>query len=330
MKNNAISIWLFICALFVLAMVGIGGATRITHSGLSITEWKLITGILPPMSAIEWESEFDKYKQIPEYKIVNNQITISDFKKIYFLEYFHRIMGRATFFICIIPLLLFFAFKKIDKKFFFRMIVIFLLIGVQGLIGWFMVKSGLKHRISVDEYWLAFHLIFALFIFSLIFIESLKFPNQKILDKSLIVDNKFLSFVTFIIMPIQIFFGGVTAGNHIIHFCNQNSHDICNFSFQKTIMFQSSMTFFCFHKLLAFAIFFSAIIIVYFYFRDNKKTIIFLIFALIAQITLGIVTIFSSQTFEYINHIAVLHQINGFILHGVLIYLLYKQKNADF
>ena len=328
MKNkNQISLWLFLCVILIFCIVGIGGATRITHSGLSITEWKPIVGMIPPFDEKNWNIEFEKYKQIPEFQSINNKMTLSDFKKIYFLEYFHRLIGRVIFFACMIPLFLFFAFKKIEKKFFFQMICIFSLIGIQGLIGWFMVKSGLVGRTSVNEYWLAFHLCSALLIFSSIFIQFLKvFFNYRDSIFLSIKRNKFLFFVTFILLPMQIFFGGLTAGIRIINFCYQNSHDVCNFSFIQTITFQSEMPFFYFHKLIAFILLFSIICISFFYFKKNTKAILSLFLFLIIQIILGILVIFLPKDFLYINYFAVIHQMNGFFLEAILLYLFVKQN----
>ena len=331
MKNkNIISVWLFICTILIFFMVGIGGATRVTHSGLSITEWKPIIGLIPPLNEKIWNDEFEKYKKIPEFKLVNNQMNFDDFKKIYFLEYFHRLIGRIIFFVCMAPLFLFFIFKKIDKKFFFKMFFIFSLIGMQGLVGWFMVKSGLIDRTSVNEYWLAFHLCFALLIFSLIFIQLLKvFFDERFDYKdsifSKIKENK-LFFVTLFLTPIQIFFGGLVAGIKIINFCYKNSHDICNFSFSKTIAFQSEMPFFYFHKLSAFILFFSIICISFVYFKKNIKTILLLMSFLTVQIILGILVIFLPENFLYINYFAVIHQMNGFIIEVILLYLCYAQN----
>lgn len=328
MKNrNILSLWLFTCTILVFLMVGVGGATRITHSGLSITEWKPIVGIFPPLNQESWKIEFEKYKQIPEFKLINHQMSLDDFKKIYFLEYFHRLLGRLIFLICIIPLFLFFIFKVINIKFFLKMLLIFSLIGIQGLVGWYMVKSGLIDRTSVNELWLASHLLFALLIFSLIFIEGLKiFFHYENSIFSKIKENKFLFFVTFILIPLQIFFGGLTAGIHILNFCYKNSHDICDFSFLQTVVYQSEMPFFYFHKLLAFALFFSIIYISYFYFSENKKIISSLLFFLIAQIILGIAVIFSPNNFAYINYIAVIHQLNGFLIGALAIYLSFMQN----
>jgi cytochrome c oxidase assembly protein subunit 15 len=326
-NKNLISTWLFLCLISVFSMVFVGGLTRITHSGLSITEWKPIVGFLPPFNEKDWNDEFEKYKQIPEFKLINNNINLTGFKKIYFLEYFHRLLGRITFFLCIIPLFLFFLLKKINKAFFLKMLSIFSLIGIQGLIGWFMVKSGLVVRTSVNEYWLAFHLCFALLIFSLIFIQFLKvFFNYENSIFASTKENKFLFFVTFILTPIQIFFGGLVAGIRIINFCYKNSHDICNFSFSKTIAFQNEMPVFYFHKLIAFFLFFSIVYIAFFSFKKNFETILSLCLFLITQIIFGILIIFLPQSFSYTNYFAIMHQMNGFIIEAILIYLFFVQN----
>jgi cytochrome c oxidase assembly protein subunit 15 len=166
--NKLIKIWLFISVLFVLLMVFVGGYTRLTRSGLSITEWNFISGIIPPLSKSEWIKSFEKYKKIPEFNFVNPSMNLEEFKKIYLTEYFHRILGRITGFVILIPLILFFIFRKISFIFFLRNSFIFFLIIIQGTVGWFMVKSGLSDRTSVNEFMLGFHLVFALIIFSLL------------------------------------------------------------------------------------------------------------------------------------------------------------------
>ena len=177
-KNIYIQRWLLLITLLVGLMIIIGGLTRLTDSGLSITRWNLISGILPPLSPKEWENFFSLYKQIPEYKLLNSSMTLEQFKVIYWWEYTHRLLGRIVGIFYLIPLI-YFTFNKLIKKdslisFYF----IFFLIFLQGLIGWYMVKSGLSVRTDVSHFLLSLHLTLAFIIFILLFWNYLKYKNQ--------------------------------------------------------------------------------------------------------------------------------------------------------
>jgi len=160
-----IGYWLLLGAILVVAMVVIGGITRLTQSGLSIVEWKPISGIIPPLSEQDWMVEFSNYKTSPEFIKSNSHFSLDDFKSIFWWEFMHRFIGRMIGFVFLIPFLWFYVTKKITSKPLFKnLIIIFLLGGLQGFIGWFMVKSGLVNRPSVSHYRLALHLSTALFL----------------------------------------------------------------------------------------------------------------------------------------------------------------------
>ncbi len=158
--------WLLFIALLVFAMVVVGGITRLTESGLSITEWKPITGALPPLSEAAWASEFEKYKQIPEYVQINGPagMTLAEFKFIYFWEWVHRLLGRIVGLAFALPLAWFWLKQTIPVGYKPRLIALMALGGLQGTIGWWMVSSGLSARTDVSHYRLAVHLLTALFI----------------------------------------------------------------------------------------------------------------------------------------------------------------------
>ena len=159
----AVRIWLVIIATFVLAMVVVGGATRLTGSGLSITEWKPIVGALPPMSEAAWQDAFEKYKQIPQYDIVNKGMNLEGFKAIFYWEWSHRLLGRLVGFVFLLPFAYFLWRGAIPRAFIPKVFTLFLLGGAQGALGWFMVSSGLvgSDRIAVSQYRLAAHLALA-------------------------------------------------------------------------------------------------------------------------------------------------------------------------
>jgi len=158
--------WLYVICLLVLAMVIVGGATRLTDSGLSITEWKPVLGIIPPLSSADWLDEFSKYQLIPQYTQINQAMTLGEFKFIYWWEWAHRFLGRIVGFVFAIPLAYFWMTARIESRLKPRLIFLLVLGGLQGFIGWWMVKSGLVDRVDVSQYRLAVHLTLACIIFA--------------------------------------------------------------------------------------------------------------------------------------------------------------------
>ncbi len=171
-----ISLWLIIVTGFLVAMIVVGGATRLTDSGLSITEWKPVTGALPPMSEAAWQEEFQKYQQIPEYKLQNRGMSLSEFKGIYYWEWGHRLLGRLIGFVVLIPMLIFAARRQIKPALGRRLLLLLGLGAAQGALGWWMVSSGLgglDERLDVSAYRLATHMGMALIILGLAFWTAL-------------------------------------------------------------------------------------------------------------------------------------------------------------
>lgn len=163
---RSIAIWLFVCCGMVMAMTVIGAITRLTESGLSITEWNVIMGALPPLNEAAWQIEFDKYKASPEFETKHYWMVLSDFKQIFFWEWFHRLWGRMIGVVFAVPLIVFWVRKKIPQGLKPHLIALLVLGGAQGYMGWYMVQSGLVDRPSVSHYRLAAHLSLALIIYS--------------------------------------------------------------------------------------------------------------------------------------------------------------------
>lgn len=161
-KSKAVTWWLWSICFMVIAMVAVGGITRLTGSGLSITEWKPIMGAVPPLNDTEWNTAFEKYKQIPQYKIVNQGMSLGEFKWIFFWEYIHRLLGRSIALVFIIPWIVLSRRGLISRALHKRLVIGFLLFFAQGVMGWIMVVSGLSERTSVSHYRLAAHLALAL------------------------------------------------------------------------------------------------------------------------------------------------------------------------
>jgi cytochrome c oxidase assembly protein subunit 15 len=160
-----VRIWLYVVALMVLAMVVVGGITRLTDSGLSITEWQPISGTIPPLNAADWQAEFENYQKIPQYTVLNQGMSLDEFKFIFWWEWGHRFLGRVIGFVFAVPFLVFLVQRRFTWNLAVPLAILFLLGGLQGAIGWWMVSSGLQDLTSVSQYRLATHLGAALLLF---------------------------------------------------------------------------------------------------------------------------------------------------------------------
>ncbi|MGE5566336.1 MAG: COX15/CtaA family protein [Parcubacteria group bacterium] len=168
-RSTAVAIWLFITAALVVAMVVVGGATRLTGSGLSITEWRPVTGVIPPLSDAGWQAEFAKYRQIPQYRLLNEGMGLAGFQQIYWWEWTHRLLGRLVGAVFAIPFVVFLIRGQIPKRLVWRCWAMLGLGALQGAVGWWMVSSGLADRVYVAPERLAIHLWMALILFVLLF-----------------------------------------------------------------------------------------------------------------------------------------------------------------
>lgn len=209
-ENKAVILWLLSGCLLILLMVIIGGVTRLTHSGLSMVNWNLFMGVIPPLNEFQWQETFELYKQSPEFKKINFNYTLSDFKSIFFWEYLHRLIGRFLGLVFIIPFIYFLIKKRLSKKLILQSIVLFCLGALQGAIGWWMVKSGLVERPDVSHYRLAVHLVTAFLTCSFTFWVALPL----IITKKLKGNPTFLKYtkILFFLVVIQIIYGAFVAG----------------------------------------------------------------------------------------------------------------------
>ena len=212
-SNRAIAIWLLVVAALIFSMVVLGGVTRLTRSGLSMVEWSPVMGVVPPLSQAQWQETFDKYKQFPEYKKINRDLNVKEFKSIFWFEYSHRLLGRIIGLAFLIPFLVFLARRKIGRSDAPRYIIMFLLGGLQGLLGWYMVKSGLVNNPHVSQYRLTAHLIAAIAIYSYILWVAwvLLLPKFVQQDASLQKVRRFGLALTALIV-VMILSGGFVAG----------------------------------------------------------------------------------------------------------------------
>src|SRR5450631_576046 len=172
-EPRAVALWLLACCALVFAMIIVGGVTRLTHSGLSITEWQPIVGTLPPLTTADWNEAFTKYQATPEYAQVNRGMTLGAFKSIFWWEYFHRLLGRAIGVVFFVPLLWFAVRRRIPPGYVPRLMGIFALGGLQGALGWYMVQSGMVDDPRVSQLRLTAHLVLALIIFAAMFWNAL-------------------------------------------------------------------------------------------------------------------------------------------------------------
>ena len=210
-KNNYLSYWLLLITFLVAMMIIIGGLTRLTDSGLSITKWDLISGILPPLSQDDWDKYFSLYKQIPEYTLINSSMTLDQFKTIYWWEYIHRLLGRVIGILYLIPLIYFTYKKNVNKKSLINLYLILLIILFQGYIGWYMVSSGLTERTDVSHYRLSLHLTLAFVIFVLLLWNYLKYKNNTETYHSERLPNYLLFFFSLLLL-LQISVGALVSG----------------------------------------------------------------------------------------------------------------------
>jgi heme a synthase len=209
-SSGAIRAWLFAVAALIAAMVLVGGATRLTESGLSIVEWKPVTGALPPLSQSEWEQAFEAYKLIPQYRQLNAGMSLSDFKTIFWWEWSHRLLGRVIGAVYLLPFLYFLWRAGMSAGLRRRLWLIFGLGALQGAVGWWMVASGLSERVEVSQYRLATHLVLALLIFAAI-VRTLRRLGGR---QPLLVSSRMkIMGVTLVVLTfVQVYLGALVAG----------------------------------------------------------------------------------------------------------------------
>ena len=329
--NKQLSIWLIFMFWLISIMIVVGGLTRLTDSGLSITEWELFSGSLPPITQDDWVKYFLLYQQIPEFKLQNFSMTMDEFKIIFWWEWIHRFLGRLIGLCFLIPLI-YFSFKIRIKKL-LSLYFIFILICLQGFIGWYMVSSGLVDRVDVSHFRLSIHLLGAFAILSLIYWNYLRISYNSISDKTL---NKFLPifllFLIFLQITIGAFVSGMDAGTIYntwplmgpSYFPDDNK--ISNL-FALSAFNDPSLVQFI-HRNLAYLIIFFYIYIFFKIYRNKLKRLygpINLIgLFLIIQVILGIFTLINGAQI----YLASMHQISSIFLVSSCIYFLYLNKQV--
>ena len=325
MKINIFSIWLSSLIVSICAIILIGGYTRISDSGLSITEWLPVTGVMYPLNNYQWQVEFSKYQQIDEFMLVNSTMTLNEFKVIYFWEWFHRFFARLIGALYLIPLVYLLIKKKIHRSYQLRIFLVGFLLGVQAVIGWYMVKSGLVGRIDVSQYRLAMHLTMAFVILGITFQTLLESNMKYISNKKFYYKpgNEFLFLLLFLFIFLQIAYGAFVSGTHSgLLFNTWPMYDGNIFPLIENNLLNGFVNFFetreyiiFVHRTSALFILLLVIYINYILYKKNStinKSYLLLTFnfTFILQILLGVM-----MTFQNIPwHLALAHQGNSIIL----------------
>ncbi|WP_415291251.1 COX15/CtaA family protein [Candidatus Pelagibacter sp. Uisw_136] len=325
-----LKLWLITLFSLIVLMVAVGGLTRLTDSGLSITAWELFTGILPPLNTSEWNFYFSEYKKIPEYQNINFGMALDEFKVIFYWEYVHRLLARFVGLFTLVPLLFFSLYFKNNRSYSNKYYWIFFLVCLQGFIGWYMVSSGLIENNDVSHFRLSIHLSLALFILCLIFWYILDIYKIERFDKK--IPNLLLVFILKLIV-LQIVLGAFLSGldGGLIY----NSWPDMNGSFfpndvgykdviNSQLLSNPSIVQFL-HRLTAYLLLFFIIILNFIYFKKKYdfKYLLFFDLAILIQIFLGIVTLISGVEIKY----ASLHQLGSILVLSSYFLILYKNSN---
>ena len=327
-----LSNWLLLMFILISIIIIVGGLTRLTDSGLSITQWELFSGVLPPLTEIKWNHYFNLYKKIPEFELQNHSMSLKDFKVIFWWEFIHRFLGRLIGILFLLPLV-YFSFKiglNRTKNLFY----IFFLICFQGFIGWYMVSSGLVDRIDVSHYRLSLHLVLAFIILSLIYWNYL---NCNEITHPKITIGYILPLIFLILLFVQIAIGAFVSGMDagliyntwplmgMSYFPNDNS--IINL-FKLSVFNDPSLVQFI-HRNLAYLILFIYFVILFKIYLNKliffTKIISIIGFLLLLQIILGVLILLSGANI----FICSMHQISSIFLVSSSIYLLYLNFNLQ-
>mgnify|MGYP001396669540 CR=1 FL=1 len=336
LRNSfSISIWLLILTLMTFFMIVIGGLTRLTESGLSITDWKPLIGIIPPLNNEAWIDVFNKYKITPEYQIVNTLMTLSEFKYIYWWEWFHRFFARCMGLFFIFPFLYFLIKKQLSKELFITLLIVFLFGLFQALVGWWMVKSGLNENPYVSAYRLTFHLINALIIFSILFWTFLNsILGKNISNQNNKIINILFNISLFILLVTIIsggFMAGTNSGKSFNTFPLMNGNIIPNdyFFYELGLLnsFENTVAINFNHRWLGsftfiFIFAFSLYLLISTKIKKNILKIFLILITIGLQFFLGILTLINNVPLTF----ASLHQTNSVLLLAAILFAYHRHR----
>ena len=334
--NMGVYIWLLALTTMVLLIIIIGGLTRLTDSGLSMTDWRPLLGVIPPIGQDKWLIVFEMYKQTPEFKIVNRSMTLEEFKFIFWWEWFHRVFARLIGVVFIIPLIYFLIKKQVSKSLLLRLPIVFMFGIFQAFVGWWMVKSGLSENPYVSPYRLTFHLLNALIIFSILLWIAMDYKHSlktNFLSKPFSQD--FLVFFSIVLVFITIgtggFMAGTNSGQSFNTFPLMNGKIIPDDYFLEDLgmynIFENTVAINFNHRWFSIFVFFYIIFVCFKFIKfDNKKVpkilVILVLFFLTLQVALGIVTLLSNVYLP----LASMHQTNSILLLSTLLISYHQFK----
>jgi heme a synthase len=337
--KSQVLLWLFTGCFLVFGMVVVGGITRLTGSGLSITEWKVISGSIPPLNEAQWAEAFEKYKQIPQYKQQNSHFDLADFKFIYFWEYIHRLFGRMIGVVFMFGLIFFLWKKAITRELLPKLLFMFALGGIQGFLGWYMVSSGLTENVRVSHIRLAIHLTFAFITFGYIFWVALTLLFDRKAGNSSHLDTfRKSAKVLLALLTLQIIYGAFVAGSKagMVYNTWPKMYDdwvpeSIGFAFEKEgvsslINNLASLQFI--HRGLAYLLTIFAAVFAFKIFKlptlrpAQKNAVVVLLVGVLGQVVLGIFTLLYSVPIV----LGVLHQAFAFFLFAAMIYLIHRLR----
>lgn len=345
--KKSISVWLYVGVFMIFIQIVIGGITRLTGSGLSITRWDIITGTLPPLNTADWENAFKLYQATPQYLLINNGMSLSEFKFIFFWEYIHRLWARLMGFIFLIPFVYFLYQKYFSSDLLKRLFIVFLTAGLTASFGWIMVVSGLGQQPWVSPYKLSLHLSIALFLFAFLLSTALNYSFTKPVNSSASPPYFFLAQFILGLLAFQLFLGGLMSGMKAglfyptwplmneellpkVLYDFQNWNIKYFYADQKHILPAAIVQFL--HRNTAY---FIALFTFYFYYKAKRHyplpfLLLGLPFITTLQITIGIITVLHCTT-QIPLFLGVLHQATAVILlaNWVAVLFFFRHSNSS-
>lgn len=322
-NSRPVAYWLFACAALVFCIVVVGGITRLTRSGLSIVEWKPVSGVLPPLAAADWEDAFSKYRETPEYKLVNRGMSLAEFKNIFWWEYIHRVLARLVGAVFLVPFLWFLWQRKIRAPLAGKLAMIFVLGAAQGFLGWYMVKSGLVKDPHVSHLRLMSHLMLAVVLYGILISTAWNLVGQKT-ERS----NKagwLTVALTFLLLASGALVAGLKAGKMFNTFPLMNGsyfpQGMSGLEPGYTNLYDNPVTVQFIHRNLAYLLGGLLLFRVFHGWSDIRAQnfrhpLVFLFCAYLVQVLLGVLTLLNSVPVS----LGALHQANALVLFSAAIY----------
>ena len=320
-KDSYIKIWLLISAIIVLLMILLGGLTRLTHSGLSMVEWQLFN-IFPPLNEQSWNLEFTKYQASPEFEQINNDMTVTDFKSIFWLEYLHRLLGRFCGLFIIVPMIYFCYYNYFQKQKIWP-IILAILVVMQGVIGWYMVKSGLIKNPNVSHYRLAMHLSCAIILYGFILCKLFEYSQVRkyLVSKKIKIIILLLLLCTFLQIILGAFVAGLKAGMIYNQFPFMGESFIPSEIYSLKDNFFSDEVFIQFlHRSMAYVIVMLSFYASFLLHKQHLYQAFLLVIIPIIQSILGVITLI----YLVPTGVALMHQMGSVILISLLLFYNYQ------